>query len=76
MNCYTRKDMVDSREVNCHPDAVHLYAGLIVRGALSVGCNGQIGSEVAQSNAAWLLESGHCSGGSSFNSTQVSCEKR
>ncbi|CAN0310521.1 unnamed protein product, partial [Ectocarpus fasciculatus] len=38
----------------------------------------EIGFEVAQSNAAWLLEAGHCSnnGGASANSTQVNCEKR
>lgn len=35
----------------------------------------QIGIEVAQSNAAWLLEAGHCGGGS-VNGTKVSCEKR
>lgn len=35
----------------------------------------QIGVEVAQSNAAWLLEAGHCGGGS-VNGTKVSCEKR
>eukprot|EP00903_Cladosiphon_okamuranus_P006906 g6721.t1 len=35
----------------------------------------EIGVEVAQSNAAWLLEAGHCGGGS-VNGTKVSCEKR
>eukprot|EP00752_Nemacystus_decipiens_P006865 g6166.t1 len=35
----------------------------------------EIGFEVAQSNAAWLLDAGHCGGGA-VNGTKVGCEKR
>lgn len=51
-----------------HPSATHGF-----RSFARVLC--QIGIEVAQSNAAWLLEAGHCGGGS-VNGTKVSCEKR
>lgn len=36
---------------------------------------GQIGVEVAQSNAAWLLDSGYCTS-ASVNGTDIGCEKR
>lgn len=52
-----------------HPSATH------DRCCVFYILHSQIGFEVAQSNAAWLLEAGHCGGGP-INGTRVGCEKR